>query len=168
MRCLNADRAHAAEGAARWLLSLIAALTVIGLHDAWAQGAPTELRDVRAGEKGQYREGAGDDKPTLAEADRIKRQLENCWYVDISGSRVEDEDLIVIVKAEYNRYGTLQGAYIVNSERFAKSPAFRAMAESVLRALTNPACSPLNLPPSKYDSWKEITFTFDARLMVKQ
>ena len=43
---------------------------------------------------------------------------------------------------------------------------YRAAAESAMRAVQNDKCSPLKLPPDKYDRWKEITLTFDPSKMV--
>jgi hypothetical protein len=45
----------------------------------------------------------------------------------------------------------------------SNDPFFRAVAESALRALRKPLCSPLKLPYSEYDEWKEIILTFNPR-----
>ena len=41
-----------------------------------------------------------------------------------------------------------------------------AAADSAVRAVRNPKCSPLELPADKYDQWKRIDFTFDPRDML--
>jgi hypothetical protein len=40
------------------------------------------------------------------------------------------------------------------------------MAESALRALRNPRCSPLALPPEKYQQWQEMIFNFNPKDML--
>ena len=34
-----------------------------------------------------------------------------------------------------------------------------------MRTLLNPECRPLTLPEDKYDSWKNLTITFDFNIM---
>jgi hypothetical protein len=63
-----------------------------------------------------------------------------------------------------NPDGTLRGApRIEDQARMSNDPFFRAVAESALRALRKPLCSPLKLPYSEYDEWKEIILTFNPR-----
>ena len=63
-----------------------------------------------------------------------------------------------------NPDGTLRGVpRIQDQARMTSDPFFRAVAESTLRALRNPLCSPLRLPFGEYDAWKEIILTFDPR-----
>ena len=56
-------------------------------------------------------------------------------------------------------------AKVVNYERLSV-PNFRIAAETSMRAINNPECSPLNLPAGKYDQRKEINFTFDFVLLL--
>jgi hypothetical protein len=42
-------------------------------------------------------------------------------------------------------------------------PFYRAAAESALRAVLNPQCSPLKLPPDKYEQWKILELTFNPK-----
>lgn len=101
---------------------------------------------------------------TVSEKDALRRQIEKCWNVPI-GAR-NPEELVVQVRIRVNRDRTVQDATIVNSARVASDSFFRAMAESARRAIMNPKCSPLKLPPDKYDQWSEITMTFDPSKMV--
>ena len=55
-------------------------------------------------------------------------------------------------------YATLP--QIRNTARMTTDPAFRALAESAVRALRDPACTPLKLPYEDYDDWKDIIFAF--------
>jgi len=57
-------------------------------------------------------------------------------------------------------------AHIVDVDKMRRDPYFRAAAESALRAVQNPRCSPLRLPPSKYRLWRNMTLEFDPREML--
>ena len=50
---------------------------------------------------------------------------------------------------------------VLDQARFAGDLRFRAAAEAGLRAVKNPRCSPLRLPPEKFDQWKVLTIDFD-------
>ena len=62
---------------------------------------------------------------------------------------------------------TVLRARITDASRMRTDPFFRTMAESALRAVMNPRCSPLALPPQKYDLWKTFTLNFDPKDMVR-
>lgn len=101
---------------------------------------------------------------TVSEIDAVRRQFEKCWNVPI-GAR-NPEELIVEVKVRVNRDRTVRDAVIVDQARTASDTFFRAMAESARRAVLHRNCSPLRLPPDKYDAWKEMTVVFDPSAMV--
>ncbi len=101
---------------------------------------------------------------TVSEKDALRRQIEKCWNVPI-GAR-NPEELVVEIKIRVNRDRTVRDAQIVDTTRASADTFFRTMAESARRAVVNPRCSPLKLPPDKYDEWKEITMTFDPSKMV--
>ena len=64
------------------------------------------------------------------------------------------------------RDGTVKNAGVLDIGRYNRDSAFRAAADSALRALRNPRCSPLKLPPEKYDQWKTIVINFDPQDML--
>ena len=101
---------------------------------------------------------------TVSEVDAVRRQFEKCWNVPI-GAR-NPEELVVEVKVRVNRDRTVLDAVPVDQARMASDTFFRAMAESARRAVLNKNCSPLRLPPDKYDAWKEMTVVFDPSGMV--
>ena len=103
-------------------------------------------------------------KSTVSEKDAVRRQIEGCWNVPIGAPN--PEELIVEIRIQVNRDGTVKNAVVVDSARMATDKYFRTMANSAIRAFQNPHCSRLKLPPEKYDMWKEITLTFDPSLMV--
>lgn len=102
------------------------------------------------------------EQMSMSEMDGLKRQLTQCWSV-LAGARYA-EDMVVDIKLSMNPNRTIQRAQIENQLRYAADSHFRAAADSALRAVNK--CSPLDLPPDKYDLWKDITVTFDPRSML--
>jgi outer membrane biosynthesis protein TonB len=100
---------------------------------------------------------------TMTEEDALRKQLEGCWNLPI-GAKDADQ-LMVDVFMVINPDRTLRSAQIVDSARYSSDPFFRAMADSAMRAVRNPNCSPFELPPDKYDAWKTVTVTFDPSQM---
>jgi len=101
---------------------------------------------------------------TVSEVDAVRRQFEKCWNVPI-GAR-NPEELVVEIKVRVNPDRTVRDAVIVDQARTAADSFFRAMAESAKRAVLHKNCSPLRLPPDKYNAWKEMTVVFDPSGMV--
>ena len=96
---------------------------------------------------------------SLSVIDAIRRQVEENWNVPV-GAR-EARELTVEIHIVLLPDGTVRAAEIADTARLIRSGEefFRAMAESAVRAVWR--ASPLqNLPPGKYDQWREITFTF--------
>lgn len=97
---------------------------------------------------------------SVTELDLIRRQLAQCWNVP-AGAR-DAKDLYVDIKVEMNPDATVRTAVIVGSS--GKGGAFeKAATDSALRAVKNPACSPLKLPLDRYEHWKTITIRFDPQ-----
>jgi hypothetical protein len=97
---------------------------------------------------------------TTSELDVVKQQIEQCWNVP-AGAR-DAKDLTPEFRVYMNRDGTIQSATQLNPERNS-DPYFQAAAEAAARALHNPQCQPLKLPPDKYDQWQTFTITFDPK-----
>ena len=64
-----------------------------------------------------------------------------------------------------NSDGTVRQARIIDQGRLESDPFFRAAAESALRAVLNPRCNPLKLPPEKFKQWQNMTLIFDPQKM---
>ena len=101
---------------------------------------------------------------TISEEDLLRRQIEQCWSPPIGARNAET--LIVEVSIDVNPDRTVANATVVDKSRYGSDPFFRAAADSAVRAVRNPRCSPLELPADKYDQWKHIDFTFDPRDML--
>ena len=97
---------------------------------------------------------------TTSELDVVKAQLEACWNVP-AGAR-DAQDLTPEFRVQMRRDGTVASTQLLNRERM-NDPFFQAAAESANRALLNPRCQPLKLPPEKYDQWQTFTITFDPK-----
>ncbi len=70
---------------------------------------------------------------------------------------------MIDVHVEVNPDGTVSSVRLENTARYNSDPFFRAAADSAVRAIKNPQCSPLKLPPDKYEQWKTMTLTFNPK-----
>jgi hypothetical protein len=104
------------------------------------------------------------DKLTMSEEDALRRQLAGCWNV-LAGAK-NAEELIIEVRVDVNRDRTVNRASILDKGRYNRDNHFRAAADAAIRALSNPKCIPLALPPEKYDQWKTTIIRFDPRDML--
>ena len=102
---------------------------------------------------------------TMSEQDALIRQLGQCWSV-LSGAKMA-EDMVVDVRIAVNPDRTLQQATIVDQLRYNTDSVFRAAADAAMRALRNPRCTPLELPPDKYEEWKDTVLTFNPKDMLQ-
>lgn len=102
-------------------------------------------------------------KMTMSEEDALRRQLEGCWNVPFGAK--DAQDLRVEIFMVINQDRTLRDAKIVDQSRYNSDSFYRAAADSALRAVRNPSCSPFQLPADKYDVWKTVTVTFDPSQM---
>lgn len=100
---------------------------------------------------------------SMSEMDALRQQLAQCWNV-IAGAR-DAQDLAVDIDVVVTSAKTVQDARVVDQLRYSSDPLFRAAADSALRALRSPGCTPLNLPDGKYDQWKNMTINFDPKSM---
>jgi hypothetical protein len=99
------------------------------------------------------------DRMTISELDALSLQLQNCWNV-LAGTKYA-ENLIVDIKLFMNPDGTLRQATVIDQLRYSTDSFFRAAADSALRAVRDPNCTPFRLPAGKYNEWKVINATFD-------
>ena len=91
----------------------------------------------------------------------IRRQIEPCWHIP-AGTR-DAENLVIYIAVVMNPDGTVRRAEIVDRALVARDPIFRAVAASALRAVIDPQCSPLKLPPRKYQQRKNFTLSFNPK-----
>ena len=102
---------------------------------------------------------ARDEPLSMTVSDSIRRQVEDKW--NVPAGALEAGDLDVEIAISLLPDGTVRKAEIVDQARM-KEPGeeyYRSMAESALRAVLQ--ASPLrDLPPDRYEDWREITFRF--------
>lgn len=91
----------------------------------------------------------------------IQEQLRRCWRID-PGARGA-QDIVVEIRVLLNPDGSVQTVEILDVVRMVQDGYFRSAAENAKRAVKQ--CSPFQLPPRKYDVWRQLTLRFDPRRM---
>lgn len=100
---------------------------------------------------------------SMSEMDALRGQLAECWNV-LPGAR-EAANLAVDIEVTVSAAKTVMDARVVDQLRYTSDTFFKAAADSALRALRSPNCTPLKLPDGKYDLWKNMTVRFDPKDM---
>lgn len=103
------------------------------------------------------------DNLSISEMDALRQQLAGCW--NINPGLMNAQDLAVQVRVKVNPDRTVAGVEIVDQARYNSDTMFRTMADSALRAVQSPKCSPLRLPADKYNLWNSMTIVFDPKEM---
>lgn len=94
----------------------------------------------------------------------LKSQIEPCWNMPAG---VKDAATVKIpVHVRLRPDGALAAAPRVQDPGRMSDPVYRAFAESALRALRHPSCTPFKLDLEDYEVWKEAIVTFDPSEMV--
>ena len=71
------------------------------------------------------------------------------------------EDIVVKINLVVRPDRSVQSARIVDQWRYNQDSFYRAAADEAMRAVRHPNCEVLDLPPDKYDLWKDLTFNFN-------
>jgi hypothetical protein len=100
---------------------------------------------------------------SAGEMDALIQQLSKCWNIP-AGAR-DAQNLNVDVRIQVNPDRTVRSTQIVDQARYNSDGFFRAAADSALRALRSPACTPLALPPDKASLWKDMVIGFNPKEM---
>jgi hypothetical protein len=95
--------------------------------------------------------------------DRLRAHLSKCWDLPVGSAGADT--LIVDIIVTSDRDGTVLTAEIKDKTRYKIDRAFKAAAAEAQRATLE--CSPLPLPPEKYDQWKSFVFAFDPRSLSR-
>lgn len=101
---------------------------------------------------------------TRSELDNLNRGVQPCWNVNAGGKNAEE--LLVSLRVFVNHDLRVREVQILDQVSYSTNTHFRAAAEAARRALLNPRCSKLNLPPEKYEQWKVFKYTFDPSRML--
>lgn len=108
--------------------------------------------------------GAEDDITKIlsaSELDALRRQVASCWNVP-AGAR-DANDLVVDVHVEMDPQGQVALAKVVGGNQ--GHPYFKAGSESAVRALNNPRCKQLKIPPHRRAEMQSFTFRFNPKYM---
>lgn len=101
---------------------------------------------------------------TRSEADDLNRGVEPCWNLNAGGKFAEN--LVVSLVVTINPDMSVQQVQIIDQGRYNSDSHFRAAADAARRALLNPNCRNLRLPPEKYEAWKVFKYNFDPSMML--
>ncbi len=103
------------------------------------------------------------EQVTASDIDALRQQLSMCWNVFAGAASAED--LSVEIQLIINADRTVQQSTIVDISRYNSDDHYRAVAESALRAVRDPRCSPLKLPEGKYNQWRNMILDFNPKDM---
>ena len=108
------------------------------------------------------------EKPVIgplgrSDIDRLRAHLSKCWDPPIGAAG--SDALIVDIIVTLDRDGRVLSAKVDNKLRFNTDRIFKVAAEEAIRATRE--CSPLPLPPEKYEQWKSFVFVFDPRFLSR-
>jgi len=103
------------------------------------------------------------DELSISELDALKRQLAECWSPP-SGMQ-NAETMIVELNVSIQADGSVRDVKIVDLNRYQSDTLFKPAADAARRAVLNPKCNPLKIPPNKYESLKTFILKFDPREM---
>ncbi len=99
------------------------------------------------------------DVLSVSEMDALRQQISQCWNLQVGARDITS--LVINVRLSVSSDRKVLKAQIVGSGN--GTAGYRAAAESALRAVRDPRCSPLKLPPNKYEKWKEFTLRFSPK-----
>jgi outer membrane biosynthesis protein TonB len=100
---------------------------------------------------------------SVSEIDAIRSQIWKNWNV-LAGAR-DGHELKVELVIRLQTDGTVLQVDVEDEGRYQSDAFFRAAADRAIRAVWK--SSPLmNLPPDKYEKWKELKLNFDPREML--
>ena len=114
-----------------------------------------QQRQAEAQETSAQPQASALEQMTMVRA--IQSQMARCWQID-PGAR-NAEDLIVEIRVVLNPDASVRTAQIMNFERMFSDQFFRSAAENARRAILK--CSPFDLPPNRYEVWRDLTLRFD-------
>ncbi len=102
---------------------------------------------------------------TLSEEDALRAQIFGCWSIPLG--LPYDENLLVRIKLQLKKDGTIMRSEILDHERMNRpgQKFYKVLAESALRAVR--LCQPLKVPPTGYDKWKDLQLNFNPAEMLK-
>lgn len=102
---------------------------------------------------------------SISEKDAIRGQFVKCWRMPAGAKN--DYDLAVRVRVLLFPDGSVNQVGLAEdlAPRYRRDAFFRAAADSAIRAVWE--CNPIqNLPPEKYETWRDMELNFDPRELL--
>ncbi|MDJ0943536.1 MAG: cell envelope integrity protein TolA [Kiloniellales bacterium] len=104
----------------------------------------------------------GPNQLTAEEMDAVRTQVRRCWSPPVG---VPDRDqVIVTLRLALNFDGSLRQMEVTEKEKLNRERFYEVSAQAAMRAVRR--CSPLTLPPDKYESWKTLYLTFNPSFLL--
>jgi len=94
---------------------------------------------------------------------RIQQHVSKCWQPPLGAAG--NDTLKVDIFVSVDERGNVKRAEIEDKLRFNLDSYFKASAIAAKRAIVE--CSPLPIPPEKFDQLKEFTFSFDPAFLSR-
>ncbi len=91
----------------------------------------------------------------------IQSKMAGCWRLE-PGARNAD-DLIVVVRVWLNPNGSVRNVKIIDEGLGQSNRYYQSAAENARRAILH--CQPFDLPPKRYEIWRDMVLRFDPRRM---
>ena len=145
----------------------------IGRMSAMSQshGAPGEPSDAanRAGNGGtstvhpQYLQIRLNGYVSAGFSAQLQRFLIRLIACGVHPITVTNPNLAVEADVTFAANGAIQVARLTNENAFPDDPVYPRAAERLMTALTNPACTYMELPPFAYSSWRSAHVSFYQR-----
>ncbi len=98
---------------------------------------------------------------SASELSALRQQVASCWNIP-AGAR-DAADLVVDVHVELDGQGQVTVAQVTGGNR--NHPYFQSASESAARAVKNPRCNPLKIPPQRIAQMQSFTFRFNPQFM---
>ena len=117
---------------------------------------PVEPQWIQEDEDNKLRTLQMADRATLSERDAISAHIENCWRIDPGKEGIRD--LTVDIRVSILPDGSVRQAIIEDTGRYFSEPLFRTFADSARTAVLS--CSNIPISPQRFETFKEIVFTF--------
>jgi hypothetical protein len=102
---------------------------------------------------------------TGTDIDRLNQHMKNFW--NMPSGHEKASQIVVEIRLSITPDCKVKKAIIIDQSRFERDADFRIAAECALRAVLDPECSPLPLPPEKYELWKDMIFEFNPSEMCE-
>ena len=99
----------------------------------------------------------------IDDIDRIHQHLRKCWQPPLGAAG--NDTLIVDIIVSLDKSGMVLKADIKNESRFKSDSHFKAAAIAARRAIVE--CSPLPIPPEKYEQFKVFIYGFNPEFISR-